>query len=53
MPNEKVKAPTKAEIKADAEALAAKIKSVPDYDKDANLLYAVREVGNAVDWLSK
>ena len=46
-------APTKEELRNDAKALAAKIKSVPKYDENAGLLYALREVNNAVNWLSK
>jgi len=43
--------PTKEELKADALALAAKIKSVPKYDENPNLLYALREANNAAQWL--
>lgn len=56
MPKEnapEVKAPTKAELKADAEALAAKIRTVPKFDQDPNLLYALREANNLTGWLSK
>lgn len=43
--------PTKEELKADAQALAAKIKSVPKYDENVNLLYALREANNVAHWL--
>lgn len=51
MPKEVLTVPTTADLKADAEALAAKIKSVPKFDENVNLLYALREVNNAAGWL--
>lgn len=44
---------TKSELLADAQALLAKIKEVPNYDKDIDLLYASREAGNLISWLKK
>ena len=48
-----VKAPTKAELKADALALVEKIKTVPNFDKNADLLYALREANNCASLLGK